>query len=114
MVILIRDLIMYSSFTTFYSYPEEDICYFKDFPHKHLVIPYLYTMRKINCTCTLKWIHFYNENYEKISPRLKKDYYDYVSQNLHIKLISTLKLCGNDFKRLNCDFERKLNNCKIE
>ena len=72
MVILIRDLINFASFNKIYLYPDEDICYFKDFPHKRLVIPYIYTTEEINCTCSLKWIYLYNDFYEKIDPKLKK------------------------------------------
>ena len=71
-------------------------------------------MKKFNCTCTLEWIYLYNEIYEKRYPALKRDYYEYFAQNQHIILENMLKYCDNDFSRLNCDFERKLNNCQIK
>ena len=37
---------------TFYDYPNTDICFFKDFPHENVVLPYLKPFKMSKCTCT--------------------------------------------------------------
>ncbi len=37
---------------TFYSYPEEDFCFFKYFPHQRVVLPVLTPNSKSKCSCT--------------------------------------------------------------
>lgn len=37
---------------TYYSYPNEDLCLFKDFPHENNVLPILQPNSKSTCTCT--------------------------------------------------------------
>ena len=40
-----------------YFYPDEDICIFREFPHKHLVVPiFLPFENNLNCTCTLLFL----------------------------------------------------------
>ena len=47
-------LIFFQTFSdfAFYDFPNEDICLFKDFPHRHFVLPKLYPDEKSTCTCT--------------------------------------------------------------
>jgi hypothetical protein len=49
----------FQSFIEHYSYLNEDICLFKDFPHSHLVFALIFPHEKLNCTCTLKWLYLY-------------------------------------------------------
>jgi len=49
----------FQSFSDVYTYPNEDICLFKDFPHHHLVFPYIFPDEKLECTCTLKWLNLF-------------------------------------------------------
>ena len=53
------------SFGQVYEYPDEDLCLFKDFPHKRLVLPLIVPGRNLACTCTLKWLQMYTHLYEK-------------------------------------------------
>lgn len=53
------------SFSQVYEYTDEDLCLFKDFPHKRLVLPLIVPGRILACTCTLKWLQMYTHLYEK-------------------------------------------------
>ena len=44
------------AFAKKYTYPDEDICLFKDFPHNQLVYPTFVFEGKMQCTCTLIWL----------------------------------------------------------
>ena len=52
-----------SSFNNEYVYPDEDLCFFKYFPHKKAVFPFI--IREVNmvCTCTIYWLHYYAHLY---------------------------------------------------
>ena len=39
-----------------YTYPNEDFCHFRHFPHARHVFPLINTRAKLNCTCTLLWL----------------------------------------------------------
>jgi hypothetical protein len=47
-------LILYQSFpaVTYYNFPDEDLCYFSEFPHRKLVFPVLKPNHNSTCTCT--------------------------------------------------------------
>ena len=42
--------------TNVYIYPDEDLCLFKTFPHKQLIIPSIYMYDEIKCSCTIIWL----------------------------------------------------------
>jgi len=54
----------FQSFIDIYTYPNEDICLFKDFPHSHLVFAYIFPDEKLKCTCTLKWLNLYVKHFK--------------------------------------------------
>jgi hypothetical protein len=48
-----------------YEYPNEDLCLFRDFPHKRLIFPSFIFDKNISCSCTLIWlIKYYNVYFE--------------------------------------------------
>lgn len=115
-------LVVFQTFSNivYYEYPDKDFCYFKNFPHKRLVLPHLKPISKSKCTCTelfliqntikyAKEINLYaNELIDDYS-LLSKFYFD----DIYEKNIS---ICSeSDIERLlqNCDFDRMLNNCNI-
>ena len=74
MLLVLEHPASFVSFDRVYEYPDADLCLFKDFPHDHLVYPVLYPGRRINCSCTLKWIHAYEFIYRNVFPQLTTDY----------------------------------------
>ena len=101
------------SFDIVYEYPEEDLCLFKDYPHRHLVYPVIYPGKKINCSCTLKWIHAYNYLYQNLTNYNLSDYYTLVEDKHVYTLSSAHKYCKDEFKQLKCDLENRLKLCNM-
>ncbi len=61
------------SFNRIYTYPNEDICLFKDFPHSRLVYALIESGARLECTCTLQWLQLHARLYaSKVKPT-----YDY-------------------------------------
>ena len=71
-------------FNQFYTFPNEDICLFKDFSHTQLVLPLLVLNANVynaakECSCTLIWLvqnykYFFNSqfrNYIFLTPYYK-------------------------------------------
>ena len=46
----------FSIINRIYSFPNEDICLFKNFPHAQLVLPVIVLNQMIECSCTLIWL----------------------------------------------------------
>jgi hypothetical protein len=46
----------FSIINRIYSFPNEDICLFKNFPHSQLVLPVIVLNQIIECSCTLVWL----------------------------------------------------------
>jgi len=65
-------LTIYQMFSniSFYSYPDEDFCYFKDFPHSRLILPKLKPNYKTSCSCTEIFLIQYSYKFSTYS-----DYY---------------------------------------
>jgi len=68
---------------TYYSYPDEDFCYFKAFPHERLVWPQLKPNLKSACSCT------------------------------ELYLIQFSYSVGEEFNLAECGFMKRLDKCKI-
>ena len=101
----------FMSFESVYSYPDEDLCLFKDFPHQSLVMPHLYPGRDLKCTCTLKWLHLVQLILSKDSIYMGNDYY-YENGGAN-NLTNVFKQCMSSFQTLACDFATKFNNCHV-
>jgi hypothetical protein len=54
-------------FNKYYTFPNEDICLFKDFPHSQLVLPLIIfdasRFEYTDCTCSLVWLQQYYKLY---------------------------------------------------
>ncbi len=48
-----------TTFDSLYTYPNEDFCLFKSFPHASLVMPIIIPGMQLECTCTLKYLQMY-------------------------------------------------------
>ena len=106
----------------YYTYSDEDFCYFKDFPHTRNVMPILKPNMNLSCTCT----HLFLIKYSYL---LRNELNDFISnsgfqwtyqnfeyyENLEPK--SYLNDCSaeNIAERIQkCYFKKRLNLCKIE
>jgi hypothetical protein len=100
---------------TYYNYPEEDFCYFKNFPHKQFVLTSLRPNYKTSFSCTEIYliqysyfleeeIDFYLNGFSDFSYFMEKFFNKNVSNYVDLP-ISVLKE--------ECDFEKRLKNCNI-
>lgn len=96
-----------------YTYPDEDFCLFKDFPHANSVYPSLISAVKLECTCTILWLIQYANLYLETGTNKFKNgfYYDSYYDN---DINHTVRFCiGQDFEaRLKaCNFGDRLSKC---
>jgi hypothetical protein len=100
-----------------YEFPDEDLCLFQHFPHKHLVYPSIISANKLECTCTIIWLiqysdyYLYGDNYEKF--RTTNSYYlEYIVTNISISHKVTYCLDKNLKKRIwECNFDQRFKLC---
>ena len=101
---------------TYYNYPEEDFCYFKNFPHKQFVLTSLKPNYKTSFSCTeiylIQYSYFLREEI---------DYYlngtsdfSYFMENFFNKNVSNYVNLPISLLKEKCDFEKRLKNCNIE
>lgn len=88
-----------------YTYPNEDFCYFTNFPHKHMVFPVLKSKRALECTCTIVWLLL---NYKLES------YFKSTQTSISMKT-SSVSSCFENFEQriIQCNFSQKLSNCGL-
>ena len=98
------------SFDSIYEYPNEDLCLFKDFPHKNLVYPLLVPRKKLKCTCTIYWLQKNLNDYEnEISIT-----YEYSSNYKGELMVRIFKFCNSSFdSSQECQFEKRFKMCQI-
>lgn len=85
-----------------YDYPEEDFCYFADFPHHRLILPIVNFAYADRCTCTLISILQYSKFYSVNS--------DFSNS------IGNQKCMNSNYNETirNCDLEARYNKCKSD
>ena len=103
---------------TFYNFPEEDFCYFKNFPHKHFVLPELKPNYKSSCSCT----EFYLIQYYILFDD-SVNYYSSTATQMVYYLANffnnsySISHCVNSSKYEvieKCNFKKRLDNCDIK
>lgn len=86
-----------------YTYPDEDFCFFKDFPHRRQVFPLINTKLKLNCTCTLLWLIQNLNSSEKaldnpaVRPCFRQAHFQ--QQLVNCKLEQRLEQCAKNHRR---------------
>jgi hypothetical protein len=98
----------FQSFIDFYSYPDEDICLFKDFPHSHLVFPLVYPDKKLECTCTLAWLHLYAFY---LKSNFLNEVYSVSGEENQTNIYSD---CNQNFAKNLCNFDEIFLKCNIK
>ena len=98
------------SFDRVYTYPDEDLCLFADFPHAHLVLPIIVPGEKLACTCTLAWLQRYTHLYAQ-HVRLYDDNYDQSDMYVRTKEFetATFLFCAQN---IHSECERRVNACR--
>ena len=107
-------------FNTYYTFPNEDICLFKDFPHSQLVLPLiLYDASRFDtteCTCTLVWLqqhyklYFYN-NFSQFNAyiNIEPQYRDFFVNQTLLKCQQSEEYFNKKF--LACNFSQRFEKC---
>jgi len=102
----------FQSFVELYSYPNEDICLFKDFPHSHLVFALIFPYEKLNCTCTLKWLYLYTTYLHNKTVNDNYSFFDiYASSENSSNIFYN---CQVAFEKIDCNFEEIFLNCNLK
>ena len=115
-------LILFQTFhrVTLYQYPDEDLCYFRKFPHRNLVMPFLKPTINSSCSCTKLFLM-------ANSYRFKQFVDLYATSNIVIYYLteyyndvgyqkSFINCDNGDILDLisKCNFTKRLNSCNIE
>jgi len=118
----IFDLVLFQIFSnvTYYEYPNEDFCYFKDFPHQKLVLPQLRPAYKTKLTCTELFLIQYSMKYEyhlnQHSDVLLSlySYSQYYFTDIIEYSFSFYKNLTIQERILKCDFKKRLELCNLK
>jgi hypothetical protein len=117
---LILSIFQTFSNTTFYDYPDEDFCLFKDFPHNRSVLPKLKPIYKSRCTCTELYLIQYSYKYSKEINFYNDQSIDnyYILQPFYFNEINEEKFskCSNPltFDAIqHCNFKKRLDKCNF-
>ena len=118
MVIMVIQQAFYN--LTFYTYPEQDFCHFKNFPHNHLVLPRLMPSFKTKCSCTeiflIQYSYLYGQSIKYFTGSIPSSYYLFQYYQ-DIQIENTFTHCyNNTFLETikNCNFKRRLDLCSIQ
>ena len=102
-----------NTFFSIYTYPNEDLCLFKNFPHSRLVNPILDTREQIACTCTLKWLQLYYGVYRPFQSETLS-FETFRNANIQQAFVRDLRVtftfCVNE-PQIECDFGSRLSKC---
>ena len=103
--------IYFEDIVTKFTYPDEDLCLFRKFPHKQLIIPSFPILDEIECSCTLIWL---TQNYNLILDHFNSDVKLLNYYEIYIKNFSVIR-CMKNYSLLFdlCRFEEKFNNCIV-
>jgi hypothetical protein len=96
-----------------YLYPNEDICLFKNFPHKKMVVPVIELAETVKeCSCTLLWLLQYSSRFKNVNEVYYMDNLDaeYGTRNLIAKNFC-LERKNFSASFAACNFTRKFENC---
>ena len=115
-------LIIFQTYSnvTYYDFPDEDFCFFNDFPHQKLIVPFLRPTFKSSCSCTELFLIKHSFNLESeiffYTDQTLSDYYflnQYYSSEINER---TYSRCVNSSLKMaffQCDFLNRLRKCKF-
>jgi hypothetical protein len=114
----ILSIIQTFSELNFYDYPEEDFCFFINFPHKHFVLPELKPNYKSSCSCTefylIQYSIFLNDDINYYSNSMTQFVY-FLGNFFNNSYDSSHCLNSSKYEIIEkCNFKKRLNNCDIK
>ena len=105
---LLRHLKQIVSFDSIYEYPNEDLCFFKDFPHDHSVFPLICPGQGLECSCTLYWLQ---SRLHLIEINIVADY----NLNFQDTSIQTFLFCDEEtFNLTECNLDKRFELCQYK
>jgi hypothetical protein len=114
-------LVIYQAFSniSYYDFPDEDICYFKNFPHQRLVVSKFKPIENSKCSCTEIFLIQYSVRYSRsIDEFIRKlpatyAFLEYYWETIYDEKFS--KCMNSSFQKvlLKCNFYRRLKACKV-
>lgn len=120
-------LVLYQTLprVTLYQYPDEDFCYFKNFPHDKLVMPVLKPNHNTNCSCTelflIHYSYFLKDRFDANFKMLNSFNYQFALYYTDILAQETFQDCLNDDSNesirrriIKCNFKKRLKLCETE
>ena len=98
-----------------YSYPDEDFCVFKNFPHEKLVYPSIKLVEnEYQCSCTLFWLIQYSKFYMTENSPQYESYLYSNKPDINISLASScLKNVDLKSEIEKCNFKERLEKCNL-
>jgi len=108
--------------TTLYNYPNEDLCYFKNFPHNKLVLVKLNPVFKTVCSCTeiflIQYSYLFGDAINSNIKSIPDSYYlnQYYTQEFMKDSRQTYSHCVNRSIRQTineCNFKKRLSKCNL-
>ena len=118
-IVLVLQQLFYN--LTFYDYPNQDFCLFKNFPHRKLVWPRLKPNFKTDCSCTEVFLLQYSyPYYSSIISNLNLVVYQYYMSTYYTEDYKTTKkiyshCLNNSFPSTlsKCNFKQRLHKCDL-
>jgi hypothetical protein len=114
--------VSWSIFNKYYSFPDEDICLFENFPHSQLVLPLLIfdpiQFDADKYSCTLVWLfqyyklYFYKNFTEHINYVILQNEYVVAFENITLRKCLKNEVYFNE-KFLACNFSQRFENCEF-
>ena len=101
---------------TFYEYPDEDFCYFKDFPHNKLVLPVLKPLsERLSCAFIflIQYSNYYQNDISNIMVKFKSG--GYVDAYYEVQISDYTTFQDMDSMIIYCDkfIEKLIQNCNV-
>ena len=110
-----------SSFNEAYMYPDEDICLYKDFPHRQLVFPSIvfaetFKKKTIKCTCSLLWLIQHGKMYlnKNMNQYDTKAFLFYPEGFEHLSARACLKIKNFETILNECNFTQRFERCPLK
>ena len=99
-------------FNRAYTYPDEDICLYKDFPHRQLIYPSIIPGKLVKCSCTIMWLLKYSGLYldDDWQTYSNKDYGMFLNYPENF-LNNTARNCLQKLEKNECKFNALFKNC---
>ena len=97
-----------SFFNTIYSFPDADLCLYKDFPFENAVYPILNLGKTFECSCSILWLLKNDELF--FGKNTRQQMLQFIANYPQLNYTFTTRDCLS-LKSMECQFEQRLNNC---